>query len=63
MPNKATEKAAMEKALETGTPTRANMTSRFVGMIVIPGNQIVEMKVEERTTLTSNQQAPRPNAK
>lgn len=38
----------MEKAKETGNSSRADMTSRFVGLIVIPGKQIAKMEVEDK---------------
>ena len=48
MPTESEEKAAKEKAKATGQSARADMTSRFVGLIVIPGKQIAKMEVEER---------------
>lgn len=48
MPSKAAEEAAIEKAKETGQPARADMTSRFVGLIVVPGKQIAKMEVEDK---------------
>lgn len=47
MPSKATERAAVEKLKATGQASKADMTSRFVGLIVIPGKQIVKMEVED----------------
>ncbi|EXJ81422.1 hypothetical protein A1O3_07714 [Capronia epimyces CBS 606.96] len=48
MPPKASEKAAIDEVKATGQPRRADMTSRFVGLIVIPGKQIAKMEVEEK---------------
>lgn len=48
MPSKAAERAAMESVKATGEASRADMISRFVGLIVIPGKQIAKMEVEER---------------
>lgn len=47
MPSKVAEDKAIAEAVATGKPARANMTSRFVGLIVIPGKQIVKMELEE----------------
>jgi N-alpha-acetyltransferase 38, NatC auxiliary subunit len=48
LPSKAAEQKALENAKSTGGVAKADMTSRFVGLIVIPGNQIIKMEVEER---------------
>jgi hypothetical protein len=48
MPSKAAEEAAVEKLKATGQASRADMTSRFVGLIVVPGHQIVKMEVEDK---------------
>lgn len=53
MPSKAAEAAALAQAASTGLPVKANMTSRFVGLIVIPGHQITKMEVEESRIATS----------
>lgn len=47
MPSKAAEGKAIAEAAATGKPAKANMTSRFVGLIVIPGKQIIKMELEE----------------
>jgi len=47
MPSEAAEETAKREAKLTGKPTRADMTSRFVGLIVVPGKQIVKMELEE----------------
>lgn len=48
MPTEVAVKAAVDKLQTTGQTSRADMTSRFVGLIVIPGKQISQMEVEER---------------
>lgn len=49
MPSKSAEQKAKEEASTTGKAVaKANMTSRFVGLIVVPNEQIVRMEVEER---------------
>ena len=46
MPTGKAKKEALEKA-EAGQGTgRADMTSRFVGLIVVPGKHIVKLEVE-----------------
>lgn len=47
MPSADAERRAREEAQTTGLPSRADMTSRFVGLIVIPGHQIVKVMLEE----------------
>ena len=47
MPSKSAEEKAMAEALATGRPAKADMTSRFVGLIVVPGLQIVKLELEE----------------
>ena len=47
MPSEAAEETAKKEAKLTGKPARADMTSRFVGLIVVPGKQIVKMELEE----------------
>jgi len=53
MPSKAAEEAAREAAKVTGQASKADMTSRFVGLVVIPGKQIAKMEVEERRDYSS----------
>lgn len=48
MPSHAMEQEALAKGQTTGQSSRVGMTSRFVGLIVIPGKQIAKMEVEER---------------
>lgn len=47
MPSKTAEEKAITEAAATGKPAKADMTSRFVGLIVVPGKQIVKMALEE----------------
>lgn len=51
MPSKAAEEKAILEAKTTGKPAKADMTSRFVGLIVVPGKQIVKMELEESRTI------------
>ncbi|OAP62267.1 hypothetical protein AYL99_04470 [Fonsecaea erecta] len=55
MPSMAAEIVAVEKLKATGQATRVDMTSRFVGLIVIPGKQIAKMEVEEKREWPSSQ--------
>jgi hypothetical protein len=48
MPSEKAKTAAIERAVaDEGTGT-ANMTSRFVGLIVVPGNHLVKLELEEK---------------
>jgi len=55
MPSETAKKEAIERSKSTGQPGKADMTSRFVGLIVIPGHQIVKMEVEEKREWSGNQ--------
>jgi N-alpha-acetyltransferase 38, NatC auxiliary subunit len=55
MPSPAAEKAAIEKTKATGQTSKADMTSRFVGLIVVPGKQIAKIEVEEKREWSANQ--------
>jgi N-alpha-acetyltransferase 38, NatC auxiliary subunit len=55
MPSPAAERAVIEKMKATGQTTKADMTSRFVGLIVVPGKQIAKIEVEERREWSANQ--------
>ncbi|KIW98947.1 uncharacterized protein Z519_00610 [Cladophialophora bantiana CBS 173.52] len=55
MPSRTAAKAAIEKLKTTGQASRVDMTSRFVGLIVIPGKQIAKVEVEEKREWPSNQ--------
>ncbi|KAK5940560.1 hypothetical protein PMZ80_006977 [Knufia obscura] len=46
MPSKSAEEKAMAEAKTTGKSAKADMTSRFVGLIVVPGHQIVKVELE-----------------
>lgn len=61
MPSKTAAEKAIAEAVATGKPARADMTSRFVGLIVIPGKQITKMELEESRIpgpATASQAAP-----
>lgn len=47
MPSREAERRAQEEVYTTGLPSRSDMTSRFVGLIVVPGRQIVKIMLEE----------------
>jgi N-alpha-acetyltransferase 38, NatC auxiliary subunit len=55
LPSPAAEQAAIEKARASGQASGADMTSRFVGLIVIPGKQIEKVEVEEKREWASSQ--------
>ncbi|KIX00471.1 uncharacterized protein Z518_10611 [Rhinocladiella mackenziei CBS 650.93] len=57
MPSNAAEKAAREIVRTTGQASRADMTSRFVGLIVIPGKEIAKMEVEGKRDWPSSGQS------
>ena len=46
MPSEKAKKEALEKAQVGQGSGRADMTSRFVGLIVVPGKHIVTLEVE-----------------
>jgi hypothetical protein len=46
MPNEKAKKEALEKAQAGQGNRRADMTSRFVGLVVVPGKHIVKLEVE-----------------
>jgi hypothetical protein len=47
-PSRKAEAAAIEQARTTGESSKADMTSRFMGLIVIPKHHIVKIELEER---------------
>jgi len=53
MPSKYAEQQALAQAKATGKPAKADMTSRFVGLIVVPGTQTVKVALEESRLSTS----------
>ena len=54
MPSRAAEQKAVAEAAATGKTAKADMTSRFVGLIVVPGHQIVKMELEERAPILAS---------
>ncbi len=62
MPSKSAEEKAMAEAQATGKPAKADMTSRFVGLIVVPGDQTVKIELEEsRLASTATATTPAPS--
>ena len=52
MPSEKAKREALQRA-EAGQGTgRADMTSRFVGLVVVPGKHIVKLEVEEKRSGT-----------
>ena len=43
---------------QTGEAAKADMTSRFMGLIVVPKNQIVKIELEERRSEPTSQELP-----
>ncbi|KAL4811033.1 hypothetical protein BDV18DRAFT_155643 [Aspergillus unguis] len=43
------------KSLEESRNLKVNMTSRFIGLVVVPGQYITRIELEERQTQTSSQ--------
>ena len=54
MPSKAAQQKAVTETTATGKTAKANMTSRFVGLIVVPGHQIVKVEVEEHAPVIAS---------
>ena len=48
MPSARAEAEAKERMQRTGEPARADMSSRFLGLIVVPKHQVAKIEVEER---------------
>ena len=48
MPSAKEEAEAKQRMQQTGKSARAYMTSRFLGLIVVPKHQISKIEVEER---------------
>lgn len=49
MPSETAQSAAVQSQGEgEARPPRADMSSRFLGLVVIPGQQIMKIEVEER---------------
>ncbi|KIW61938.1 hypothetical protein PV05_02004 [Exophiala xenobiotica] len=55
MPSRGSERAAIDKLKISGQTSRADMTSRFVGLIVVPGKQIAKLEVEDKREWPSGQ--------
>jgi N-alpha-acetyltransferase 38, NatC auxiliary subunit len=47
-PSKQAEAHTLEQVQQTGEPTKGDMTSRFIGLIVVPKHQIIKIELEER---------------
>ena len=47
-PSERARTMALENAARGKGDSRADMTSRFLGLIVVPGDQIAKLEVEER---------------
>lgn len=52
MPSEKAKKEALEKAQAGQGSGRADMTSRFVGLIVVPGKHIVKLEAEMKQVET-----------
>ena len=48
MPTGMAKTEAMEERATEGVGSTAQMTSRFVGLVVVPGKLIVKLEVEEK---------------
>ena len=57
-PSEKAKEAAIEQLQQTGEPTEADMTSRFMGLIVIPKHQIVKIDLEGRRSEPTVQELP-----
>jgi hypothetical protein len=55
MPSGASERVAIDNLKISGQTSRADMTSRFVGLIVVPGKQIAKLEVEDKREWPSGQ--------
>jgi len=58
LPSDKAHKAAQEQAATGIGAAKANMTSRFLGLIVVPGKQIVKLEVEERAEMEGERPLP-----
>ena len=47
MPSERAKQEAIARGEAGQGPGKANMTSRFLGLVVIPGKHIVQLEVEE----------------
>ena len=48
MPTEKAKKEALERAVAGDGTGRADMTSRFVGLVVVPGKHIMKLEVEPK---------------
>ena len=48
MPTEKAKREALERAAAGDGNGRADMTSRFVGLVVVPGKHIVQLQVEQK---------------
>ncbi|ETN38514.1 uncharacterized protein HMPREF1541_06549 [Cyphellophora europaea CBS 101466] len=49
-PSAKEEAKAIEEAAQSGKPVKADMTSRFLGLVTVGKEQIVKIELEERRT-------------
>ena len=57
-PSQKAEAMALEQLSQTGETRKADMTSRFMGLVVIPKHQIVKIELEERRSEPVSQELP-----
>ena len=50
MPTEKAKREALERAAAGDGNGKADMTSRYVGLVVVPGKHLVQLEVEERHT-------------
>lgn len=48
MPTEKAKQEALERAAAGNGAGRADMTSRFVGLVVVPGKHITKLEAEQR---------------
>ena len=48
LPTEKAKKEAMERQKTLGGVGKADMTSRFLGLVVVPGQHILKLEVEEK---------------
>jgi N-alpha-acetyltransferase 38, NatC auxiliary subunit len=57
-PSKKAEAKALEQMQQTGESSTVNMTSRYMGLIVVPKHQIVKIELEEKRSEVGDQGLP-----
>lgn len=57
-PSKKAEAEALEQMQQSGEPSKADMTSRFMGLIVVPKHQIEKIELEEKRSENGSQELP-----